>query len=86
MVGAAGSSGLAHQAVFGVIQMLGVLLDGAVIRLVAMNQAAKAVIFIVYRLPGGHVKLFRQIAFSITKSWYLAAPSQDSSVARPSVP
>ena len=67
MVGAAGSPGLAHQAVFGVTQMLGVLLDGAVIRLVAMNQAAKAVILIVYRLPVGHVKLFRQIAFSIIK-------------------
>ena len=67
VVGAAGSPGLAHQAVFGVTQMLGVLLDGTVIRLVAMNQAAKAVILIVYRLPGGHVKLFRQIAFSIMK-------------------
>ena len=51
--------------------MLGVLLDGTVIRLVAMNQTAKAVIFIVYRLPGGHVKLFRQIAFSIIKKLVL---------------
>ena len=46
VVGAAGSPGLAHQAIFGVTQMLGVLLDGAVIRLVAMYQAAKAVILI----------------------------------------
>ena len=67
VVGAAGSPGLAHQAVFGVIQMLGVLLDGAVTRLVAMYQAAKAVILIDYRFSGGHVKLFRQIAFSIIK-------------------
>ena len=43
------------------------LLDGTVIRLVAMNQTAKAVIFIVYRLSSGHVNLFRQISFSIIK-------------------
>ena len=47
--------------------MLGVLLDGAIVGLVAMNQADKAVILIVYRLPGGHVKLFRQISLSIMK-------------------
>ena len=67
MAGAAGSPGLAHQAIFGVIQMLGVLLNGTVIRLVAMNQTAKAVILIVYRFSGGHVNLFRQISFSIVK-------------------
>ena len=47
--------------------MLGVLLDGTVIRLVAMNQTSKAVILIVYRFSGGYVKLFRQISFSIVK-------------------
>lgn len=61
MAGAAGSPGLAYKAVFGVIQMLGVLLNGTVIRLVAMNQTAKAVILIVYRSSGGYVNLFCQI-------------------------
>ena len=47
--------------------MLGVLLNGTVIRLVAMNQSVKAVVFIVYRFSGGYVKLFRQISSSIIK-------------------
>ena len=59
--------GLAGQTVFAVIQMFRALLNRAVVGLVAMNQPPKAIIFIVYRLAGGLVKLFCQIAFGIVE-------------------
>ena len=52
--------GLAGQTVFAVIQMLCTLLNRAVVGLVAMNQTIQTVIFIVYHLPGGYVKLFAE--------------------------
>lgn len=59
--------GLAHQAVLAVVQMLRALLDGGIVGLVAVNQSAKTIVFIVYRLSSGHVKLFRQIALRIVE-------------------
>ena len=47
--------------------MLGTLLNHIIICLVAMNQSVKAVVFIVYRFSGSHVKLFRQIALSVVE-------------------
>ena len=47
--------------------MLRLLPNGTVVGLIAMNQTAKAVILIVYRLTGGHVKLFRQITIRTVK-------------------
>ena len=52
--------GEAFQPVFGVINVFRLRRYRAIVRLVAVDQTIQAVILIVYRLPGGYVKLFAE--------------------------
>ena len=52
--------GEAFQTVFGVINVFRLRRYRAIVRLVAVDQTIQTVIFIVYRLTGGYVKLFEE--------------------------